>query len=37
MGYTVFAWIASLVGSLALGFGVYSAAAVRALSGVTSG
>ncbi|MFD1570504.1 inorganic phosphate transporter [Halorubrum laminariae] len=25
MGYTVFAWIASLVGSLALGFGVYSA------------
>ncbi|WP_256403004.1 inorganic phosphate transporter [Halorubrum salinum] len=25
MGYTVFAWVASLVGSLALGFGVYSA------------
>ena len=25
MGYTVFAWIASLVGSLALGFGVYTA------------
>ncbi|WP_128904135.1 inorganic phosphate transporter [Halorubrum amylolyticum] len=26
MGYTVFAWIASLVGSLGLGFGVYTAA-----------
>ena len=25
MGYTVFAWIGSLVGSLALGYGVYSA------------
>ncbi|ELZ37791.1 phosphate transporter [Halorubrum saccharovorum DSM 1137] len=25
MGYTVFAWIASLVGSLGLGFGVYTA------------
>ncbi|WP_050031879.1 inorganic phosphate transporter [Halorubrum halophilum] len=25
MGYTVFAWVASLVGSLALGFGVYTA------------
>ena len=25
MGYTVFAWVASLVGSFALGFGVYSA------------
>ncbi|WP_123620158.1 inorganic phosphate transporter [Halorubrum sp. CSM-61] len=25
MGYTVFAWIASLVGSLVLGFGVYTA------------
>jgi len=27
MGYTVLAWIASLVGSLVLGFGVYSAVA----------
>ena len=25
MGYTVFAWIGSLVGSLALGYGIYSA------------